>query len=68
MKIFESLVTLVLVNLVEGTLYNRFEDVPSHSTFDFVIIGGNFLCSTRTRPRITCILQAVLLVMPWQTG
>jgi len=46
MKIFESLVTLVLVNLVEGTLYNRFEDVPSHSTFDFVIIGGNVLCST----------------------
>jgi len=41
---------LVLVTLVKGTLYNYFEDIPSYSTFDFVIIGGNIPCSTKTRP------------------
>ena len=39
---FVSLVTLAFVSLVQGTLYERFEDVPKHSPFDFVIIGGKF--------------------------
>ena len=52
---FISLVSLALVTLVRGTLYNRFEDVPSHSPFDFVIIGGNFptLHSDQVRSNIS---------------
>jgi len=38
---FQPLGILVLITLVEGTLYDHFEDVPKHSPFDFVIVGGN---------------------------
>ncbi|KAJ3576805.1 hypothetical protein NP233_g182 [Leucocoprinus birnbaumii] len=35
-----TLLTLTLVRHTQGALYERFEDVPQESPFDFVIIGG----------------------------
>jgi len=39
---FKFLVTLAFASLVKGKLYEHFDEVPKHSPFHFVIIGGNF--------------------------
>ncbi|KAF5346542.1 hypothetical protein D9756_010032 [Leucocoprinus leucothites] len=35
-----TLVVLTFLHFVQGAIYERFEDVPQDSPFDFVIIGG----------------------------
>jgi len=42
MHSFRFLVTLALASLVKGKLYEHFDEVPKHSSFDFIIIGGDF--------------------------
>jgi len=39
---FRFSVALAFASLVKGKLYEHFDEVPKHSPFDFVIIGGDF--------------------------